>query len=105
MNGQGMLNIKPTSEDTSDHFYLDSKEFSDTTSGWIPFDYPFHRLFSERVVFHTEDLNRMVCQRLVPNESAYLSKYQEHIYVSIPNQNYLVNSFKGAYSIYIFLSR
>lgn len=102
MNGQGLMHLRPSSEDNSNHLYLGIEGLSETTSDTTLFDYPFHKFFSERVVlFPTAPQESMVCQGLRSNESAYPSKFQFRIYIESSKQNYLVSSFKGACSIVI----
>jgi len=101
MNDQGLMHLRPSSEDTSNQFYWGIEGLSDTTSDTAPFDHPFHKFFSERVVFTTATQESMVCQMLRSNESAYPSQFQSHIYIESLKQNYLVSSFKGTYCIVI----
>lgn len=101
MNGQGLMHLRPSSEDNPNHLYWGIEGLSETTSDTTPFDHPFHKFFSERVVFPMAAQESMVCQKLRSNESACPSKFQSHIYIETSKQNYLVRSFKGAYSIVI----
>jgi hypothetical protein len=101
MDGQGLMLLQPSSEDTSTMFYWGIEGLSDTTSDTAPFDYPFHKFFSERVVFPTATQESIVCQRLRSNKSSYPSNFQSNVYIESSKQNYLVSSFKGVYSVVI----
>lgn len=101
MNDQGLMHLRPSSEDISNLLFLDIEGLSETISDNTQFGYPFHKFFPERVVFPPVIQKSMVCQRLRSNESAYPSMFQSNIYIEASKQNYLASSFKGNYSIVI----
>jgi hypothetical protein len=101
MDGQGLMHLQSSSEVTSNQVCRSIEGLSDTTSDTDSFDHPFHKFFSERVLFFIGTQESIVRQRLRTQESAYPSNFRSNIYIKASKQNYLVSSFKGTYHIVI----